>query len=168
MMNISYSFNIVIALFFMLAFSMKIRSLKNFELEIASYNIIPIKLVPLTSLLVIIIESYIIIAFIFEQFGYWKQVICILLLIIFSVLTWTKSRKTTNNLCSCFGSVSFLNKFPLIRNIILISLSIISIYIPKSEPTGAISFHILIFVIWLTLLIELISSHSLSRRENDT
>ncbi|MFD2747498.1 MauE/DoxX family redox-associated membrane protein [Paenibacillus yanchengensis] len=164
----SYILNVIIALFFTLSLSMKIRSLHNFKLEISSYKIVPMNLVPLSSILVIIVELNIIISFIFEQFGYWKQVACTLLLVIFSALTWMKNKRTGQNTCSCFGSVSFLNKFPFIRNLTLISFSIISLLLPKSEPSVEISYHILLFVIWVTLLIELISTHSLDRRLNDT
>ncbi|WP_405081977.1 MauE/DoxX family redox-associated membrane protein [Paenibacillus chitinolyticus] len=152
-----YLLRVVLAQFFLLAFIMKVRSLHNFRLEISSYNVIPSYLIAIASYLIIFVEIGIIISFVFDLFSFWKQIVCLFMLVIFNLLTWKKNKETKKSACSCFGNLSFLNRYPIRRNIVLLIITFATLFFPESKTSFFFNFHVILFLIWLSLLIILVS-----------
>lgn len=155
---LGYIFNIVIALFFCIAVSTKVGSVYNFQLEVASYRVVPKRLLPAAGYIVLTIEFLLILTPIFNLAGIWRQIVCISLLAAFSYMTWGGNSGRDQHVCSCFGQLTFLNKFPLLRNTILILITTISMILPEYRPSIMVSFQILLLIVWISLLLQLLSS----------
>ncbi|MNO44619.1 hypothetical protein D3C76_348660 [compost metagenome] len=163
MIILLYITNTIISIIFFLSFSMKAHNLYNFKLEISTYGILPHRLIGTASYMVIITEAFIVISYLFDWFSGWRQFFCVCMLIIFSIATWIKNRNTQQKSCSCFGSIFILNRFPQLRNIVLISLVLLSYYLPKTTFTFFESIQWTLFICWISLLIEILSTRE--RRE---
>ena len=97
--------------------------------------------------------------------NFWREIICIGLLLFFSVLTWRKTRLTGMITCTCFGTVSFLNKFPIMRNLTLIGLLTIDLTINNREFEFYSFVNTFFIAITISFLIELVQMKLERRRE---
>ncbi|WP_412102517.1 MauE/DoxX family redox-associated membrane protein [Paenibacillus alvei] len=152
---LGYFSSVIVALFFFLSWIMKISSLLNLKLEIMNYNIVPIKLIPITSYFVLILELGIVIFLIFDLLFFYIHIFCIIVLLVFSYLTWRRNEENKERACSCFGNITILNRFPITRNFLLVVLVLISLLSPKFEPSLLLSTQFFLLISWTSLLIKL-------------
>ena len=163
MVVLTYLTNTIISIIFFSSLSMKARNLYNFKLEISTYALLPHRLVGIASYMVIITETFIVITYLFGWLNGWR-LLCVSMLFIFSIATWIKKRNTEQKICSCFGSISILNRFPLLRNIIMIFLVLVSYYLPITTLTIFESIQWVLLICWISFLIEILSTGK--RRES--
>ncbi|MGZ9586634.1 MauE/DoxX family redox-associated membrane protein [Paenibacillus marinisediminis] len=151
----AYSINLLIALLFSLSFISKIKEIKNFKFEIISYILAPEILITLLVYIILFLEFFFIVAFSTGILQITKEIIAIITLLIFTWFTWRKNRKSKTNTCSCFGSIGFLNKFPLLRNFMILSLLVIGLYLPRYTVDLSSAINSIILVINISLSIEI-------------
>lgn len=122
----------VLGALFITAFYFKTNSYRNFELSIQSYRAIPIRLIRVAAIGLLMFELLLFVAFASGTALYFKEIGAIMLLIAFSVLIVRKRRieSESGGSCSCFGSIGFLNRYPLSRNALLIGLCAAKCFIP--------------------------------------
>lgn len=117
--------DISIFIVFFLSFYSKVQNIMGFGVEISSYRIVSFQLSKLFAYLVLILELLIILCYWAELFPFTRNLVVAGLLLVFSLLTLYKRRKLKITSCNCFGEIEFLNKFPISRNLILVSIIIL-------------------------------------------
>jgi len=162
---LAYILDLCFAMLFFLSFNNKIINIENFRYEISSYRILPSSMQYLASYMILALELSIFFLFVSGLLNFWREIICIGLLLFFSVLTWRKTRLTGMITCTCFGTVSFLNKFPIMRNLTLIGLLTIDLTINNREFEFYSFVNTFFIAITISFLIELVQMKLERRRE---
>lgn len=119
-----------ISLVFFISASMKLRDLHSVVLEINNIlrlNKSKYSFLLIITYLLIILEFSIAVLYTITNTKMVEYVVLVLM-IFFSFYIIIKRTFNNQYTCSCFGNISILNKYPLQRNIILISLILINIF----------------------------------------
>ncbi|MFB0828405.1 MauE/DoxX family redox-associated membrane protein [Brevibacillus laterosporus] len=127
---LSYVIDMIIAVVFFLSFYMKVYHFHDLRLQIHSYQIIPYQLTAISACLLLISEISIFLLFVIGIAYIWKEILVILMLSSFILFIKRKRKISEAADCGCFGKVDSLNKYPIIRNLILIALLIGKLFLP--------------------------------------
>lgn len=124
------------AMFFLAAFSKLGSSFADFRLSIASYRVLPRQLLTLAAGGVLAAEFALFLLYSFGLLHIWKDVFAVLLFAGFTLMLFRKRRLQESDAtsCSCFGKIEVLNKYPVLRNIILMLLAGGRIALPDRAP----------------------------------
>ena len=116
--------DLVLGVLFLAAFYFKLNGFRDFELSIQSYRVLPLSLIRAAAILLLVFEFCLFISFASGQALYYKELGAIGLLLAFTIFLARKRRldDEQGSACSCFGSIGFLNRYPVSRNLILIGL----------------------------------------------
>lgn len=166
-MNIIYQINnAFLELIFILSFYSKIKNVKSFSYDVLSYEVTPKRLVSVSVMIILLLEFFLFIAYAYNLFYPYKEFITLLVLLFFSTIVLIKRKKKGDtSSCSCFGNLSLLNKFPLIRNILLIVYVLFHSIVNKSEHYYFIQGTILLLSgVLLVLIYEYISTTYLQKK----
>ncbi|WP_232242581.1 MauE/DoxX family redox-associated membrane protein [Paenibacillus sp. GSMTC-2017] len=114
----------MLAALFFAAFYSKVSKINNFQLSIASYRLLNEKYLAFAAISVLTAEFLLFVAFASGAVLYIKEIGAIVMLVAFTFsLIWKRSKaKGEATTCTCFGSMNGLNRFPIIRNLILLAL----------------------------------------------
>ncbi|WP_442950301.1 MauE/DoxX family redox-associated membrane protein [Paenibacillus sp. E194] len=85
-----------------------------------------------------------------DFFSPWRQLLTIILLVFFIAILIYQKNIIGSTECSCFGKNNLLNKMPIVRNIILISICAISVFIERDSNVDTSTFNYLITLLLLT------------------
>lgn len=85
-----------------------------------------------------------------DFFTPWRQLLTIILLMFFIAIVIYQKNINGSTECSCFGKNNLLNKMPIVRNIILISICATSIFIEGYSNVFTSTFNYLITLLLLT------------------
>lgn len=120
----------IISIIFFAAAFMKVRNFFDFKIQIFSYGYFR-KLIylPVVAFLIIIVELMIFLIYSLGKFHPVIDVITILILVMLSIQLILKVKTSKELDCGCFGDIHLLNKYPITRNLILIFLLIINIFL---------------------------------------
>ena len=141
--------NIIISTVFFASFYMKAKAPILLRCEIYSYHLIKEQHIKIVGYLFLLMELAISIIFVFDLFQWYKYIFCILLLLFFCVLIFKKQKEEGEKVqsCNCFGEMKFLNKYPLIRNSILIIFLVLQFFLPNPDYVLEYKFILLLIVI---------------------
>ncbi|MGN4128226.1 MauE/DoxX family redox-associated membrane protein [Lysinibacillus sphaericus] len=126
---INYTINIILGSLFLLAFYAKIINIKDFNLEIIDYKVVPRRLAPIAAVCVLSLELGLFFSFTLSKYYFLSNSVAICLLTLFTIFTYLKNQSKKDNslkTCTCFGNVKFLNKYPIQRNLFLIIVIIVN------------------------------------------
>ncbi|OAB42021.1 MauE/DoxX family redox-associated membrane protein [Paenibacillus glacialis] len=154
--TITYILDLTIAVLFFIPFYMKLRSYEGFKLEIYSYGVLSPSLLSLGATIVLIVELLLFFFFATGLANGIKHLMGIGLLVVFTFLTWRKKRITGLETCACYGSISFLNRFPIYRNLVLITLLLIDFTFYREIRDFYHSILLIFFVMALSFSIEIV------------
>ncbi|WP_238186940.1 MauE/DoxX family redox-associated membrane protein [Paenibacillus sp. L3-i20] len=143
--------DLLIAALFFAAFYSKASMFRDLELSIHSYRIIRLEWIRPAAIVLLISEFMLFIAFASGLALYYKEMAAIVLLLMFNLLLLRKRRldRENSSTCSCFGSISFLNRYPLSRNTIFIALCAGKCIV----PTYALS----TYMVFMQLIVSIIA-----------
>ncbi|WP_197937713.1 MauE/DoxX family redox-associated membrane protein [Paenibacillus sp. GSMTC-2017] len=149
-MSAIFVMDIIIAALFFIAFYSKANMFRDLELSVQSYRIIPVNWIRPASIGLLLSELLLFLTFASGLALYYKEICAIVLLLLFNFIVIRKRRldRDNNSSCSCFGSISFLNRYPLSRNTIFIVLCAVKCIV----PTHSIS----TYMVFLQLIISII------------
>ncbi|MEY8741548.1 MauE/DoxX family redox-associated membrane protein [Bacillales bacterium AN1005] len=149
--------NITISSVFFASFYMKAKAPVLLRCEIYSYHLIKVKHIKIVGYLFLLLELVISIIFIFDLFQWFKYLFCILLLLFFCVLILKKQKEEGKQVqsCNCFGEMKLLNKYPLIRNSILIIFLVLQFFLPNQDYILGYKFILLLMVILVVVYYDL-------------
>ncbi|MGM7684520.1 MauE/DoxX family redox-associated membrane protein [Cytobacillus sp. Hm23] len=141
--------DLIIIMIFYTSFHTKRKSLVDLKYEIASYHIIPKKLLKVVSYFILLIELTIVTLYFLNSFFIFKTIIAGSVIILFTIATLNKKKKDGVTHCRCFGNLSLLNKYPVTRNIIIFILIIIDLVLHTFYifPTPGLEEAVLILLI---------------------
>lgn len=124
MYRLSIGADLILSLVFFASFYTKASNVADFRLSIASYRVLPGRLLTPAVYAVLAAELMLFAAYMTGTLPFWKEGVSALLLIGFTVLLLVKRRKKAgeDGACSCFGTVRWLNRYPVTRNAVLLSL----------------------------------------------
>lgn len=124
------------AMFFLAAFSKLGSSFADFRLSIASYRVLPRQVLTLAAGGVLAAEFALFLLYGFGFLHIWKDLFAVLLFAGFTLMLFRKRRlqESDDTSCSCFGKIEVLNKYPVLRNIILMLLAGGRIALPDRAP----------------------------------
>lgn len=159
---LAHALNLLIATLFFLPFYMKLKNIENFKVEIYAYDVVTVNLLPWATYVVLIIEFFLFFTFTTGLAEGWKQLLGIGLLSLFTWFTWKKTKKTGKESCFCYGEIGFLNQFPTYRNLILIGILLIDLFIIETPNNVYTMIFSLVFVMALSFSIEI--THLLKKR----
>ncbi|MFD0587315.1 MauE/DoxX family redox-associated membrane protein [Paenibacillus sp. GCM10027627] len=130
----AYIVDMSLAAIFAIAFTSKSgHTFPDFKLSIASYRIIPGRAIPFVGFAILITELGLCVLFILDLSPLWTGSVAAGLLCAFSAgLLWKKKFLFHDESisCTCFGSISWMNKYPIGRNIALLALVAASAILP--------------------------------------
>lgn len=154
---VSSGINIIISAVFFSSFYMKAKSPTLLRCEVYSYHVIADKYIKKISSLFLLIELALAIVFALNLFQSFKNITCILLLVFFCLLILKKQKAEGKAVrsCSCFGEMKLLNKYPLIRNCILILILNLQFILPNPNYSLSVHFLLLLAVILSTVYMDL-------------
>ncbi|MEC0231975.1 MauE/DoxX family redox-associated membrane protein [Paenibacillus alba] len=153
---LAYVLDMVMAILFFMPFYMKLLRFPNFRMEIYAYGILPRSLITLTAIVVAALEFILFLAFTSGLFDVWKELAAALLLGLFALFTWRKIRMTGIEACACYGEIAFLNRYPVQRNLILIGLLTLGMFLHSGVRDLNVIFNSLLFVMAMSFFIELV------------
>lgn len=147
----------------------KLTDIKNIREEVRTLKLVPIPITNLSVNVLIGLEILLVISFLFNILNPWKELFSIVLLLFFSYTLLLKRKITEVSECSCFGESSFLNKRPLLRNMLLIVLCIVSLILPLrvSPFQSYISVLLVIIYILSITLVNKINNFNNMRKIHD-
>lgn len=149
--------DILIFLTFFLSFYSKVQNVIGFGVEIASYRIFNFQSSRFFAYLVLFAELSLLICYWLDRFQFIRSVTVISLLILFSLFALHKKRKLKVNTCSCFGDIDFLNKYPVLRNMVLIILVVIGFSIGHYwDIVHVMKGEIMVIIINIIILIDVV------------
>ncbi|EGL16329.1 MULTISPECIES: MauE/DoxX family redox-associated membrane protein [unclassified Paenibacillus] len=121
---LAFSADLILSLVFFASFYTKAPNMANFRLSIASYRVLPGRLLTPAAYTVLAAELILFAAYMTGALSFWKEGVSALLLFAFTALLLVKRRKKAgeDGACSCFGTVEWLNRYPATRNGVLLSL----------------------------------------------
>ncbi|TYP73146.1 MauE/DoxX family redox-associated membrane protein [Paenibacillus methanolicus] len=127
---------VMAALFFLAAFSKLGSSFADFRLSIVSYRVLPIRLVTLAASGVLAAEFALFLLYGFGLLFIWKDLFALLLFAFFTAMLFRKRRLKENadSSCSCFGRIQALNRYPVLRNGLLMALTSVRLLLPERIP----------------------------------
>ncbi|WP_352223218.1 MauE/DoxX family redox-associated membrane protein [Bacillus sp. SM2101] len=158
MLYVSPIINSIISAVFFISFYMKVKSIPTLKCEIYSYRLLKNDFISISSYLLLAIELLLSISFIFNLFGFLKNIFCIGLLLFFCFILIRKKKQEEidRSDCSCFGEMKFMNKYPLIRNIVLIFILITQTLLPSYSFSSQINLILLLIIMQLIVYYDLL------------
>ncbi|MFS0838080.1 MauE/DoxX family redox-associated membrane protein [Paenibacillus sp. 1P03SA] len=161
---VGYILDMTMSVLFFLPFYIKAMRFRNFRIELYSYGSLPRPLVPAAAFAVLSLECALFITFACGLFEGWKEPAAIILLGAFAYFSWRKTKLTGVDACACYGDIAFLNRSPVYRNAILISLLAVDMLLPAPEQDRDAMINSLLFVMALSISIGLIQSEWTDRK----
>ncbi|REK71908.1 hypothetical protein DX130_19575 [Paenibacillus paeoniae] len=152
------------AMFFLAAFSKLGSSFADFRLSIASYRVLPKQLLTFAAGSVLFMELALFLLYGSGLWFVWKDSLAVLLFAGFTIMLLRKRRIQENEdtSCSCFGQIEALNKYPVIRNVILMLLAGGRMALPERAPqdmdSAMLALAGITVIVSGTMLLELYSS----------
>ncbi|RJE86265.1 hypothetical protein D3P07_19525 [Paenibacillus sp. 1011MAR3C5] len=152
------------AMFFLAAFSKLGAFFADFRLSIAAYRVLPRQLLSLAAGSVLAAEFALCLLYGFGLLHVWKDLFAVLLFAGFTIMLFRKRRlqESDDTSCSCFGKIEVLNKYPVVRNVILMLLAGGRMALPDRVPAdmdaAVLSLTGLTIIVSGTMLWELYSS----------
>lgn len=160
---ISICCDLFISVLFFTSFYSKIGKVEGFQYEIYSYRVVrSMKLTQWASYCVLAMECALFLCFATGLLDGIKEVTCILIMIGFSIFTIRKRKITGVTTCACFGEMKWLNRFPISRNVFIILVLLLDLFVTRRTDV-LISANLVILTVSLGLLMELIRIKVLER-----
>jgi hypothetical protein len=119
----------IIIIIFLLSFIMKSTNILDLKYEILSYRIVPKKLISIAAYCLLFIEFSIALLYSFPKFFILKTVLSGCVILLFTFATVYKRKRDGMTSCRCFGDITWFNKYPLSRNIIISSLILFDLFL---------------------------------------
>ncbi|WP_430691875.1 MauE/DoxX family redox-associated membrane protein [Paenibacillus woosongensis] len=127
MLLLSFFIKVVFGLVFIISLYFKAVDITDIKQEITELKLVPTILIKPSIYCLLAAELFVSFSFLFDLLYFWREIFTIILLLFFSFTILLKRKKTSSISCSCFGKDSILNRKPLLRNSILISLCFINL-----------------------------------------
>jgi hypothetical protein len=162
---ITIGLNLFMAILFFLPFSLKIRNIDSLKAEIYAYEVLPKGLLFPAVFLVLTAEGLLFLLFSTGLMHGWKEGLGIGLLMVFTILTWRKNKRTGKQTCACYGNIGFFNRYPVQRNLIMIALLVISTLMAGVTFNGLVIINSLFFVMIVSFTIEIL--YTIRKRRRD-
>jgi hypothetical protein len=125
-MLISLIIKFLVGFTFSLSIYSKVQDTTDIEDEVRLLRIIPPSLIKSSVYVLLTIELIIALSFLGDFFYFWRELSAISLLLFFIVTIMIKRIYFNSFECSCFGQANLLNKYPLSRNVLLITFCAIN------------------------------------------
>lgn len=147
---------ICIAALFFLPFYMKLKSFEGLQAEIHTYDVLTPRLLPWAASTVLLAEFGLSVLFAAGWGWGWRHILGTGLLGMFALFTWRKKRRSGVESCACFGTVSFLNRFPIYRNMVIIGLLLADAVMHREPVSGGPLLQSFVLAMALSFTIELL------------
>ncbi|MVO98599.1 hypothetical protein EDM21_03455 [Paenibacillus sp. N10] len=146
------------SILFFIPFYIKLFRFPSFRIEMFSYGVLPRSLLTLAAVVVITVEFILFVLFATGLLDGWKELAAASLLAVFALFSWRKTKMTGIDGCACYGDISFLNRFPVLRNLILIGLLVLNLLLQSEARDPYMILNSIIFVTAFSFSIEIIQS----------
>lgn len=168
-MLLSFGIKVIMGVIFSLSLYSKLVDPSDILEEIQTLKIVPSSLLKLGYYILLFVEVLIIFCFIFDFLYFSREIFTIVILLFFSATILLKRKRTNITSCSCFGENNILNKFPLLRNSILISFCITNLIMNRELSSALIIVGINIVIIFILAvhLKKSIKTLKIMRKIND-
>jgi len=153
---IKLSLDLILAFMFFLSSYMKLKNPHEFRIEIISYGLISNKMIKTKAIIIILLEILLAVALVCNYMVFQITIIGILLLLFFTLANVRKKRLHKNVECNCFGTVKILNKFPNLRNFLLMALFLLRVIFPGNKQLNTDGFLLSILLVIAVLMIDII------------
>nr|WP_275444576.1 MauE/DoxX family redox-associated membrane protein [Paenibacillus sp. ACRRX] len=129
----------LLAAVFFAAFYSKVSRIQDFQLSIGSYRLLKEKYLAAAARGVLTTEILLFVTFASGTASYVKESMAIVILAWFTFALLWKRRRANDEAatCSCFGSNSWLNRYPLTRNLVLLALAAGKVFLIPALGQGA-------------------------------
>ncbi|MFF2889351.1 MauE/DoxX family redox-associated membrane protein [Paenibacillus sp. NPDC057967] len=151
-------------MFFLAAFSKLGSSFADFRLSITSYRVLPRSFLTPAAGIVLAAELGLVVLYGFGLLPIWRDLLAVLLFAGFTIMLFRKRRlqESEDTSCSCFGKIEVLNKYPVMRNVVLMLLAGGRLALPDRATAdldaAVLALTGLTVIISGTMLLELYSS----------
>lgn len=152
---ITIGLHLLMAALFFLPFSLKVRNMDSLKAEIYAYGVLPKGLLFPAAFIVLTVEGLLFVLFSTGLLHGWKEGLGIGLLALFTILTWRKNKRTGKQTCACYGDIGLFNRYPVLRNLIMIALLVVSALMPEIPFNGLMAINSLLFVMTVSFAIEI-------------
>lgn len=152
----TYTIEAVLSFILLAALYMKATDYHNARYDVFSYGLIPYDYSKVTVGIVLGIEGSLAACFITSKFTTAASIVAVVLFTCFSLALLYKRSKQGASSCSCFGNMTWLNRMPLTRNVILIILASARAFMPERNDTVQSNVTLLLLIILFILTIDIV------------
>lgn len=158
--------NIILSTVFFSAFYSKIFNLEEFAWEISNLKIVRLKVAKYVAIIVLLFELilavFLLAPGLIEKI---KQVLAFGLLIIFLGIAIRNSTSKKND-CGCFGQNHIFNRNPILRNLTLITITVLDFFYASSEIDAKYLFLIFILIVIVAVSLDNLRLYNLLMRRS--
>ncbi|MDF2668757.1 MAG: hypothetical protein K0R67_1063 [Paenibacillus sp.] len=142
-----------ISFIFLIAALHKIQDFGSTLLDIRSYELIPSRLSLFAGLVLVLTEVLLATAYSLGLVPLIRDSAAILLLVVFSIALIRKRRRSPAGTCNCFGSLTWMNRYPIRRNLLFISTILLIWLLPHRSSAASVS--VLLAVVVLSAAVSI-------------
>ncbi|MFC5471482.1 MauE/DoxX family redox-associated membrane protein [Cohnella suwonensis] len=139
-----------IALLFMSAFYFKIKKPRDTVRNIQAYRVVSGAWAIGAAIVLLFAELSIALCYIYDWFGLWRDLACVGMLAAFLYLVLKRKNEGQTD-CGCFGSIRWLNRSPLLRNLAMCLAIVCREWLPARTASAPDSTLLLMLLVLLVL-----------------